>query len=322
MDVPFDPGQRDLVIGALAAMAAFCSVVVVSWPYVAGSTLETRMRRVAGEREKLRKRERERLNATSPVLSLRRRPKKLFTTIVDWLRLEASANDGRLSRTLQTAGYRGRSALISYLAVRIIAPVVLSAVTLFYVFLVMQLAQPPMVKLLIAAAAGGVGYFLPDVYIKNRITKRQQAIQAAWPDALDLLLICVESGMGIESALLKVSEEIGVQSVELAEELSLTTAELSFLPDRQLAYDNLSARTGLDTVKSVMASIKQAEKHGTSLGKSLRVLAQENRDMRLRLAEKKAAALPPMLTVPMIMFFLPVLFVVILTPAIIQIMEM
>jgi tight adherence protein C len=146
-------------------------------------------------------------------------------------------------------------------------------------------------------------------------------MQRAWPDALDLMLICVESGMSVEASFRKVSEEIASASIELAEELALTTAELSYLQDRRQAFDNLGARTGLDVVKSVVTSLNQAEKHGTSVGRSLRVLAQESRDMRISLAEKKAASLPPKLTVPMILFFLPVLFAVIITPAAIQVMN-
>ena len=164
-----------------------------------------------------------------------------------------------------------------------------------------------------------VGFYAPILYVSNVVTKRQQSIRRAWPDALDLLLICVESGMSAEAAFRKVSEEIGAQSVELAEELTLTTAELSYLPERRQAYENLGARTGLEAVKSVMTSLIQAERYGTPLGHALRVLAQENRDQRMNEAEKKAAALPPKLTVPMILFFLPVLFGVILGPAAIQI---
>jgi tight adherence protein C len=171
-------------------------------------------------------------------------------------------------------------------------------------------------------AAASLGYYVPWLYVKNKITKRQEAIRRSWPDALDLLLICVECGMGIENALRKVSEEIGTQCAELAEELSLTTAELSYLQDRRKAYENLADRTGLDGVKAVVTSLIQSEKYGTPLAHSLRVLAQENRDMRMSEAEKKAAALPPKLTVPMIIFFLPVLFVIIITPAAIQIANM
>jgi tight adherence protein C len=163
-----------------------------------------------------------------------------------------------------------------------------------------------------------LGYYAPGVYVKNRIGRRQAAIRRAWPDALDLLLICVESGMGLDSAFAKVSDEIGAQCPELAQELGLTTAELSYLPDRRKAYGNLAERTGLDGVRALVITLGQSEKYGTSLGQSLRVLAQESRDQRMSLAEKKAAALPPKLTVPMILFFLPVLFAIIIAPAAIQ----
>jgi tight adherence protein C len=134
------------------------------------------------------------------------------------------------------------------------------------------------------------------------------------------MLICVESGMSAEAAFRKVSEEIGSQSVPLAEELTLATAELSYLQERRQAFENLGARTGLEGVKSVMTSLIQAERYGTPLGSALRVLAQENRDQRMNDAEAKAAALPPKLTVPMILFFLPVLLAVIVGPAAIQVM--
>ncbi|MBV9136357.1 MAG: type II secretion system F family protein, partial [Hyphomicrobiales bacterium] len=164
-----------------------------------------------------------------------------------------------------------------------------------------------------------LGLQAPMLFLKNAISKRQLQIKRAFPDALDLLLICIESGMSVEAAFRRVSQEIGTQSIALAEELTLTTAELSYLPDRRQAYENLAKRTDLEGVKAVCVALQQAERYGTPLGTTLRVMAQENRDMRMAEAEKKAAALPPKLTVPMILFFLPVLFAVILTPALIQI---
>ncbi len=198
-------------------------------------------------------------------------------------------------------------------------PILMFALASFYVFVVIRLDQPLFIKLSITVAVAYFGYYGPTIYVKNQINKRQKSVRRAWPDALDLLLICVESGMAVESAFRKVSEEIGAQSIALAEELSLTTAELSYLQDRRKAYENLGERTGLEGVRGVVTSLIQAEKYGTPVSQSLRVLAQENRDMRMSEAEKKAAALPPKLTVPMILFFLPVLFAVIITPAAIQV---
>jgi tight adherence protein C len=162
--------------------------------------------------------------------------------------------------------------------------------------------------------AAYIGIHAPMLYLKNAIKKRQHSIKRAFPDALDLLLICVESGMSVELAFRRVAAEIGSQSIPLAEEFTLTTAELSYLQDRKVAYENLQKRTGLDGVKSVCMALVQSERYGTPLATTLRVMAQENRDQRMTEAEKKAASLPPMLTVPMVLFFLPVLFVVILGP--------
>jgi tight adherence protein C len=174
-------------------------------------------------------------------------------------------------------------------------------------------------KIGVAIGAMYIGLKAPEIYISNAITKRQQSMGRAVPNALDLMLICVESGMSIEPAFRKVAQEIGAQSVPLAEELTLTTAELSYLSDRRLAFENLGVRTGLDSLKQISTVLTQAERYGTPLGQALRVVADESRQKRMSAAEKKAAALPPKLTVPMILFFLPVLFAVIITPAIIQV---
>jgi tight adherence protein C len=201
-------------------------------------------------------------------------------------------------------------------------PIALLVLAVLYVFVISQMQQSLPIKIGMCIAAAWLGMQAPMIFLKNAITKRQLSIRRAFPDALDLLLICVESGMSIETAFRKVSVEIGSQSVALAEEFTLTTAELSYLPDRKVAYENLAKRTGLEGVKSVCLALMQSERYGTPLGQSLRVMAQENRDMRMNEAEKKAAALPPKLTVPMILFFLPVLFVVILGPTGIKVAAM
>jgi len=200
-------------------------------------------------------------------------------------------------------------------------PIGLFLFTLFYVFVIKDFGQTVMIRIGIAISAAYIGIKAPEVFLSNQIAKRQASMKTAFPDALDLLLICVESGMSIELAFRKVSTEIGSQSVPLAEEFALCTAELSYLAERRQAYENIAARTGLEGVKSVSTALIQAERYGTPLGSALRTLAQESRDQRMMEAEKKAAALPPKLTVPMILFFLPVLFIVIMTPAIIQVFK-
>lgn len=311
--------NTELMIAMSAAISVAGAILVISWPYFARDQLSTRMAQMANERERIRARERNRLNAIKKPLSLRSEPKKLYKAIVDRFDLAKQIEDGELAQRLRMAGFRGQGPIVTFLAMRAIAPIAMVLLSAIYVFVILRLQYPIFVKLGIVVVAAWVGYFAPLLYVKNKVTKRQDSIRRSWPDALDLLLICVECGMGIESALRKVAEEIGSQCVELAEELSLTTAELSYLQDRRKAYENLAERTGLDGVKGVVTSLIQSEKYGTPLSQSLRVLAQENRDMRMSEAEKKAAALPPKLTVPMILFFLPVLFAIIITPAIIQV---
>jgi tight adherence protein C len=173
-----------------------------------------------------------------------------------------------------------------------------------------------------ALGAGYAGFYLPNMFLQNLIARRQQSIKEAFPDSLDMLLICVQAGMSVEAAFAKVGKEISNQSLELAEEFSLTTAELSYLNDRRIAFENLGKRTGIPGIKAVATALIQAERYGTPVGQALRVMAKENRDARMSEAEKKAAQLPPKLTVPMIVFNLPVLFVVILGPAVLQVMKM
>jgi len=309
------------IIALCAALSVFSAIVVVSWPYLARDELGNRMRQVSSERERIRARERAKIEAQKKQASLRTEPKKFFKGIVDRFNLMNQAEDAAMVKMLRQAGYRGQNPVFVFLTLRLVMPLLMFALSSFYIFFILNLEQTFFVKLGIALAVAYLGYYAPKIYVKNQISKRQKSVRRAWPDALDLLLICVESGMGIESAFRKVSEEIGAQSVALAEELSLTTAELSYLQDRRKAYENLGERTGLEGVRGVVTSLIQAEKYGTPVGTTLRVLAQENRDMRMSEAEKKAAALPPKLTVPMILFFLPVLFAVIITPAAIQVTD-
>jgi tight adherence protein C len=304
-----------------AAIAAGATVLTLAMPLLVTDHLSKRMKAVAIEREKIRQRERERLMQGSKI-ALRQSPKQYMKTIVERFNLNKWVGQEEAHAKLVQAGYRGQAPYVTYLFFRMAMPAVMLVAALFYTFVVLQLDQPPMVKIGIAIAAAYFGMHVPNLYLKNKIQRRQLSIKRAFPDALDLLLICVESGMSIEAAFRKVSQEIGSQSVQLAEELTLTTAELSYLPDRRQAYENLSKRVDLEGVKSVCMALQQAERYGTPLGNTLRVMAQENRDMRMAEAEKKAAGLPPKLTVPMILFFLPVLFIVILGPAAIRVMEM
>ncbi len=305
-----------------AAVAAAATVLTLAMPLVFADPLNKRMRAVALEREKIRQRERERMTQESQKVKLRQSPKQYISTIVDRFNLSKWVGQEEARLKLIQAGYRGHAPYITYLFFRMVTPVAAFLFAVIYLFVVLKLDQPATIKIGICIAAAYIGMHLPLMLLKNKIQRRQLSIKRAFPDTLDLLLICVESGMSIEAAFKKVSEEVGSQSVALAEELTLTTAELSYLPDRRQAYENLGKRTDLDGVKSVCMALQQAERYGTPLATMLRVMAQENRDMRMSEAEKKAAGLPPKLTVPMILFFLPVLFIVILGPAAIKVMAL
>ncbi len=247
----------------------------------------------------------------------------VMAQIVEQLNLRAAFETDEVKARLRMAGLRGETPRVAFVFFRLAAPIIMFFGTLAYVFIVRaDDGMLPIMKIGIAIVASYVGFYLPNVFVQNLIGRRQQSISHAFPDALDLLLICVQAGMSSEAAFGKVSKEITPQSLALAEELSLTTAELSYLQDRKLAYDNLAKRTGIPSVKSVCTALVQAERYGTPVGTALRVMAKENRELRMLAAEKKAAALPPKLTVPMIVFFLPVLFIVIIGPAAIKYMNL
>jgi tight adherence protein C len=315
--------SQQFVVAILVAVSVFATLFTILTPMLGGNELKARMKTVATEREEIRARERARLAAEKQQNrgSLRMEAKEGgVRRIVERLDLKKALADQATIDKMRAAGFRGQQPLNTFLFMRLVLPVVFFAVALVYVFALRALIeQPTAIRILACVGFAYLGFYSPNIYISNKAGKRKASIKKAWPDALDLMLICVESGMSIEAAFRKVSEEIGTQSVPLAEELVLVGAELSFLQERRMAYENMANRTGLESVKSVAQALVQAERYGTPVGQALRVLAAESRDQRMNEAEKKAAALPPKLTVPMILFFLPVLFGVILGPAGIQI---
>ncbi|MCP4936249.1 MAG: type II secretion system F family protein [bacterium] len=306
----------EIAIIALIGLATFGTIITVVGPLLAGSKLNARMKSVSTERDVLRKARLDELNASN--VNLRHGIQGPVKVIVEKLHLDKALDPEKTRNKLKTAGLRGPGPLMMFMFFQIVMPVVVGIGAMLYLTYVNDHGHEPAMRIGLSIGAALAGYYLPTLFVHNIVQKRKDSIRKAWPDALDLLLICVQSGMSIEAAFKLVSSEIGTQSVPLAEELTLTTAEMSYLQERRQAYENLGIRTGIEGVKSVTTSLMQAERYGTPLSQALRVLAQENRDMRMAEAERKAAALPPKLTVPMITFFLPVLFVVILGPAIIQ----
>ena len=311
------------LLAVLVSVAVFATLFT-ALPALSGNPLKTRMKAVALERDQLRAQQKARLasEAERRRKGLREQESVGMRSIVEKLDLRRALADDATVAKLRMAGYRGQNPLTKFLFFRLVLPFVFLAAALVYVFGMGAFAdQPDLIRGVICIIAAYAGFYVPVLYVSNKATKRKQSIQRAWPDALDLMLICVESGISVEAAFRKVAEEIGSQSVELAEELVLTNAELSFLPERKQAYENLASRTGLETVRSVSQALIQAERYGTPVAHAMRVLSAESREARMTAAEKKAAALPPKLTVPMILFFLPVLFAVILGPAGIQISQ-
>ncbi|MBD8555335.1 type II secretion system F family protein [Rhizobium sp. CFBP 8762] len=314
--------DQRLLLAVLVAVAVLGLIYVVATPFLDGNSLNRRMKSVATERERIRARERARLSAQKLTkASLRSRNNTSVQTIVERLNLrKALVDDGTLA-TLRTAGFRSQNALNTFLFARFTLPFVFASLAALYAVVSGTWAQSGGKSMMIVLAALALGFYLPNIYVSNVRQKRLASIRGSWPDALDLMLICVEAGVTVELAMRRVADEIAGQSPELAEELVLTTAELSFLPERRMALENLGNRVGLDNVKAVAQALIQADRFGTPVAQALRVLAQESRDMRMEAAERKAASLPPKLTVPMIIFFLPVLFVVILGPAALQIID-
>ena len=316
--------QREFLISVLAAISAAAVVFTFGSSFIVKSEMRSRIKRVALEREKMRAEEMARLRggvAATDSRGIRRNAetRSYMKTVVERFDLKKAFQDDATVDKLAMAGYRGQGHLTTFLFMRFVTPLIVFALALFYVLVLSPGDRPLYLNLVYAIGAGLLGAYLPNLLLKNTTTKRQFSIRRAWPDCLDLMLLCVEAGMSMEHAFKRVAKEIGQQSAELAEELTLTTAELAFLEDRTRAYENLGRRTGLDGVKSVMTALIQADRYGTSVGQALRVMAEEGREQRMTEAEKKAASLPPKLTVPLILFFLPVLFIVIMAPAMIKV---
>jgi tight adherence protein C len=316
--------QREFLISVLAAISAAAVVFTFGSSFIVKSEMKDRIKRVALEREKMRAEEMARLRGGAAVADSRgiRRAaetKTYMKNVVERFDLKKAFQDDATVDKLAMAGFRGQGHLTTFLFMRFATPVGIFLGLGFYLVFLNPGERPLYMNLGFAVIAGILGMYIPNILLKNSADKRKASIRKAWPDCLDLMLLCVEAGMSMEHALKRVAKEIGQQSAELAEELTLTTAELAFLEDRGRAYENLGRRTGLDGVKSVMTALIQADRYGTSVGQALRVMAEEGREGRMMDAEKKAASLPPKMTVPLILFFLPVLFIVIIAPAIIKV---
>ena len=306
----------DVVILVLAALTVFASILGLAYPLMQTDPLASRLRHVTKRREELSKQQKERLQETRRQRASSR--VGFMKMVLDRLKLQGQTTSRALRLKLARAGWRGQVPMITYVFARLAVPIALGLVAALILIGADKPGLTTNVKILIGFVAVVFGYYLPGIIVANVVQRRQQELMRNFPDALDLMVLCVEAGLSLDAALTRVSGDIEENSVVLAEELGLTSAELALLSDRRAAFENLADRTGLEDFRSFSMALIQAERYGTSLGVILRVLAKENRDARMTRAEEKAGRLPATLTVPMITFFLPVLFIVLIGPAIIQ----
>jgi len=215
-------------------------------------------------------------------------------------------------------GIRSRDAVTMFLFAKLCLPAVLGILVVVGVYVLEMYNLGPQARLMVAIGAVLFGFYLPDIYVKNLIDKRTHVLTKAMPDMLDLLVICAEAGLALDNALVRVSKEIRLNCAEMADEMELTSAELGFMSERRIALENLYKRTALPSMQALANTLIQSERYGTPLAQSLRVLSRELRDERLMRAEEKAARLPATLTVPMMIFIMPTLFIVLIGPGILR----
>lgn len=305
-----------------ASICVLISFLLVFWNIIFRGSLDRRLDIIYNEREQIRQREREYLKKGEKTLSKSMRSEPFYEKIVSMFNLLKRAEDETVVLKLRQAGYYGQGPVITYLAIKLLLPPAAFFVAWIYGYSILTQYLPNVAIFIIVIVFAYLSSKFPDLYLANIKTKREKEMVQFWPDTLDLMLLAIQSGMSMEMAFKTVSGEIRSQSAVVSDELLLTLAELSYLQDRGQALRNLEKRVDVEAVRSVVTALLQSERYGTSVSQALRTLAQDTRDARMTAAEKKAAALPPKLTVPMIIFFLPVLFVIIMTPAMLQIIPM
>ncbi|MBV9859489.1 MAG: type II secretion system F family protein [Alphaproteobacteria bacterium] len=313
--LPTGVGPDD-VIALLAGLAVLVAILAIWQALRVNNSFDRRFAQIAQRKESLRRaalaaqRQREKLT-----------PAGLMNEAVKRLNLLRSKHAADARQNLARAGMRSREAMIRYLFSRVSLPFLFGLAALGDSYGLHLIPVPQNFRFATTLAAVMFGFFAPGMYVKNVAKKRSHRLQLALPDALDLMVICAEAGLSLDATLLRVSRELESTWPDLAEELGITAAELTFLPERRLALDNLNSRTNLSSIRGVVNTLLQTAKFGTPLAQSLRVLAAEFREARMIRAEEKAARLPALLTVPMILFILPTLFIVLLGPAALNVID-
>jgi tight adherence protein C len=305
---------NDLTIAALG-FVAFITVGMVWIGLTAQQASLRRVRDLAAQRAALAAGETSRRRRT------RTAPSGLMRRVVLALNLLRTERAQQITQRLAAAGWRKQDAVISYLFAKLVLPFGFGLGALIWLRISGFSDMSDLLRAMIAMAATVFGFMLPDIWIKNAAQKRQTKIQRQLPDALDLMVTCAEAGLSLDATLRRVSEEFAAGAPEISEEFALTVVEMEFLPDRSQALLNLADRVGLPSVRSMINTLLQSAKFGTPLSQAMRVLAAEFRDERIIKAEEKAARLPALLTVPMVIFILPSLFIVLVGPAVLRIMD-
>ena len=241
--------------------------------------------------------------------------------VVDKLKLLQSEQTKKTTILLSRAGFRNKDAVVIFLFAKLVTPVLFAIIAVVLVYGVRIMEENAFLQLMLALGIILLGFYMPDIVIKNFGDKRRDAIRKALPDALDLMVICAEAGLTLDSALNRVARELTNANPELSDEFSLTAIELGFLTERRQALLNMAERIDLKAVRGFVNTLIQTEKYGTPLAQSLRVLSAEFRNERMMRAEEKAARLPAIMTIPLILFILPTLFIVLLGPAACQISD-
>jgi tight adherence protein C len=305
----------DRLIAALAALAVLVSLLAVLQALRGRDPFSRRYAQVAERRHDLRRAALDSKRRQAPTAA------GLMRAVVMRLDLLRSTHAHQARRLLAQAGLRSNDAMVRYLFGRLSLPLGFAAVVLTDSFGPHLLPIPDRLRVIAAFGAAVLGSFAPGVFLKNRIHKRAHRMELGLPDSLDLLVICAEAGLSLDAALVRCARELEQTWPDLSEEFAITAAELTYLPERKAAFDNLNARTNMASVRGVVNTLLQTARFGTPLAHSLRILAAEFREARITRAEEKAARLPAMLTVPMILFILPTLFIVLLGPALLGVLD-
>ena len=298
-----------LIVGA----AAFLAVIAVWISAVERNPMGARVKSLQERRDVLKASYVENKRRQSPRQI--DRGLNIMKLVVRKMKLATRSQAGKLSAKLALAGFRNKDAIIIFLFFKLMSPALALLGAGLLVFGLKILENNPGGQGVLALSMLLIGFWVPNLFIKNQASKRQDAIRKSLPDALDLLVICAEAGLTLDAALNRVAREMTQASIQLADEFSLTAIELGFLPERRLALKNLAERVPLRSIRSVVATLIQTEKYGTPLAKSPRILSAEFRNQRMMKAEEKAARLPAIMTIPLILFILPTLFIVLLGPA-------